>query len=80
MAGCGRSENLAARATDGPDKPSDITAYDISDDGELANRQTLFDLKKVPRLEQMALNRPRNRRWGPAVQRRALAAPRAAAR
>jgi gluconolactonase len=31
--------------TDGPDKPSDITAYDVGDDGKLSNRQTLFDLK-----------------------------------
>ncbi|HJT07291.1 MAG TPA: SMP-30/gluconolactonase/LRE family protein [Stellaceae bacterium] len=47
--------------TDGPDKPSDISVYDVGDDGKLSNRQTLFDLKKqVPQLEQMALNRPRN--------------------
>jgi gluconolactonase len=47
--------------TDGPDKPSDITAYDVGDDGKLSNRQTLFDLKQqVPQMEQMALNRPRN--------------------
>ncbi len=47
--------------TDGPDKPSDITAYDVGDDGKLTNRKTLFDLKKaVPMMEQMALNRPRN--------------------
>jgi gluconolactonase len=46
--------------TDGPDKPSDITAYDVTDDGKLTNRQTLFDLKKaVPMMEQMTANRPR---------------------
>ena len=47
--------------TDGPDKPSDITAYDVGDDGKLGNRHTLFDLKQqVPQMEQMALNHPRN--------------------
>jgi gluconolactonase len=47
--------------TDGPDKPSDITAYDVSDDGKLTNRKTLFDLKQaVPQMEHMAANRPRN--------------------
>jgi gluconolactonase len=47
--------------TDGPDKPSDISVYDVGDDGKLSNRQTLFDLRKqVPAMEQMALNRPRS--------------------
>jgi gluconolactonase len=47
--------------TDGPDKPSEISVYDVGDDGKLSNRQTLFDLKKqVPQMEQMALNRPRS--------------------
>jgi gluconolactonase len=47
--------------TDGPDKPTDITAYDVSDDGKLTNRKTLFDLKKaVPQMEHMAANHPRN--------------------
>jgi gluconolactonase len=47
--------------TDGPDKPSEITAYDVGSDGRLGNRRTLFDLKKeVPAMAQMALNRPRN--------------------
>jgi gluconolactonase len=47
--------------TDGPDKPSDITVYDVSDDGKLTNRKTLFDLKKmVPQMQQMAADRPRN--------------------
>jgi gluconolactonase len=47
--------------TDGPDKPSDITVYDVSDDGKLSNRKTFFDLKKaVPQMEQMAADRPRN--------------------
>jgi gluconolactonase len=47
--------------TDGPDKPSDITAYDVGDNGKLSNRKTLFDLKKaVPQMEHMAADRPRN--------------------
>jgi gluconolactonase len=47
--------------TDGPDKPSDITVYDVSDDGKLSNRQMFFDLKKmVPQMQQMAADRPRN--------------------
>lgn len=47
--------------TDGPDKPSDITAYDVGEEGRLTNRQTLFDLKKaVPAMAQTALDRPRN--------------------
>jgi gluconolactonase len=47
--------------TDGPDKPSDITVYDVSDDGKLSNRKTFFDLKKmVPQMQQMAADRPRN--------------------
>jgi gluconolactonase len=41
--------------TDGSDKPSDISVYDVGDDGKLSNRKTLFDLKKfVPAMEQMA--------------------------
>jgi gluconolactonase len=42
--------------TDGPDHPSNITAYDVDDKGKLGNRRTLFDLKKaVPAMEQSAL-------------------------
>jgi gluconolactonase len=57
--------------TDGPDKPSDITAYDVDDKGKLVNRRTLFDLKKaVPAMEQAALKEMGN---PPAPEGRAAA-------
>lgn len=47
--------------TDGSDKPSDISVYDVGDDGKLSNRKTLFDLKKfVPEMERMALGQSSN--------------------
>jgi len=33
--------------TDGPDKPSNIMAYDVGDDNRLSNGKVLFDLKKA---------------------------------
>lgn len=43
--------------TDGPEHPSDITAYDVDDKGKLVNRRTVFDLKKaVPAMRQAALD------------------------
>jgi len=40
--------------TDGPDKPSNIMAYDVSDDNRLTNAKVLFDLKKeVPQISAM---------------------------
>jgi gluconolactonase len=48
--------------TDGPDKPSNIMAYDVGDNGKLSNPRMHFDLKKaVPSMEQMAQNHPRDR-------------------
>ena len=48
--------------TDGSDKPSDISVYDVGEDGKLSNRKTLFDLKKfVPEMERMALGQSSNR-------------------
>jgi gluconolactonase len=43
--------------TDGPDKPSNIMVYDVSDDGKLTNGKVLFDLKKeMPRIGSMVQN------------------------
>jgi gluconolactonase len=40
--------------TDGPDKPSNIMAYDVSDDNRLTNAKVFFDLKKeVPQISAM---------------------------
>jgi gluconolactonase len=40
--------------TDGPDKPSNIMAYDVSDDNRLTNAKVLFDLKReVPQISAM---------------------------
>lgn len=47
--------------TDGPDKPSNIMAYDVTGDGKLTNGKVLFDLKKeVPRIGAMVENHLRS--------------------
>jgi gluconolactonase len=42
--------------TDGPDKPSNIMVYDVTDDNRLINGKVLFDLKqKQPEIERMVM-------------------------
>ena len=43
--------------TDGPDKPSNVMVYDVTDDGRLANGKMHFDMKKqVPQIASMVEN------------------------
>jgi gluconolactonase len=47
--------------TDGPDKPSNIMVYDVTDDNHLTNGKVLFDMKQaVPQIASMVQNHLRD--------------------